>query len=312
MAAWRRCTSALKAALWLVRGAGLRTCLQQLDDKVARLGHRLDESAVQLGNRFDQAAHRFLEFQERERQLSEQFDRLRARDLRAFERKVFSQNGEDGILQEIFHRIGVKTRYFVEFGVESGSECNCARLALHEGWQGLFMEADSSHFAALRERYRSYPGVYCHQTAVTSDNVEQLFAARAVPHTFDVLSIDIDGNDYWVWQAIQNWRPRVVVIEYNASHTPDRRWVMRENNAHRWDGTTYYGASLASLTALGRKKGYALVGTNSTGVNAFFVREELATPDRFPDPTVFWYYSPPNYAPHYREHPPGSGPAVEL
>jgi hypothetical protein len=147
---------------------------------------------------------------------------------------------------------------------------------------------------------------------VSSANIEQLLAAHGVPRNCDLLSIDIDGNDYWVWSANQQWQPRVVVIEYNASIPPDQKWVMQENPNHRWDGTNYFGASLASLVALGRKRGYTLVATNSTGVNAFFVRDDLATPDRFLDPAVHYHYSSPRYGPYLGGHPPGSGPAVEV
>src|SRR5262249_11752795 len=112
--------------------------------------------------------------------------------------------------------------------------------------------------------------------------------------------------------AIRNWRPRVVVVEYNGAYPPPQRWVMKENPDYRWNGTTYYGASLASLTALAREKGYSLVGTNATGVNAFFVLAELATPERFLDRVLQNNSPPPAYGQHGGTHPPGSGPYVEL
>jgi len=237
---------------------------------------------------------------------------VQAGDLRAFERRVFSQNGEDGIIAEILRRIGSPTRYFVEFGAENGTEGNCVRLAREEGWQGLFLEADPAKYAALASGYRDAPGIRAVQSRVTDQNIEDLLASNSVPAEFDVLSIDIDGNDYWVWAAIRRWRPRLVVIEYNAAYPPPRTWVMKPNPEHVWDGTTYYGASLASLAKLGREKGYVLVATNSIGVNAFFVRAELATPDRFLDPAVHYHYSPPAYGPHGAGHPPGDGPFVEV
>src|SRR5262249_43973652 len=155
---------------------------------------------------------------------------------------------------------------------------------------------------------KDLPGVRCVQGGVTSANVEELLTAYQVPREFDLLSINIAGNEYWVWSAIQQWQPRVVVIGYNAAHPPERRWVMKEDANYRWNGTTYYGASLASLAALADRKGYTLVGTNSTGVNAFFVRKELATPGRFPEPEVRYHYSPLTVC----KHPPGDGPFVEV
>jgi hypothetical protein len=276
MSLMRSLASAAKGALWLVRAGGLRDQLQRLLRQ-------------------------------------EQLERwLQASDLRAFERRVYSQNGEDGIIQEILARVGVVTEFFVEIGVESGRECNCARLALQEEWRGVFVEADAVHFGKLARRYRDCRGVRCVQASVTSANVAELLRAAEVPAEFDVLSIDIDGNDYWVWAAVEGWRPRLVVIEYNAAHPPPRRWVMREDPAHRWDQTTYYGASLASLAALGRRKGYTLVATDSTGVNAFFVRDDLVTPERFLDPVVQYHYSPLNspFCPGGLPH--RAGPFVEI
>lgn len=104
---------------------------------------------------------------------------LQAGDLRAHERRVYSQNGEDGILEEILRRVGAESRYFVEFGVGSGSECNCARLALEEGWHGLFLEVDPPSFKQLEERYRNVSGIKCVRSSVTSSNIEQLLGITA-------------------------------------------------------------------------------------------------------------------------------------
>ena len=276
MRVMRGLASAARGALWLVRAGGLREQLRRL---------LLRERRARW---------------------------LHAGDLRAFERRVYSQNGEDGILQELLRRVGTCTRFFVEIGVESGAECNCARLVLDEGWQGLFVEADSAQFAGLARRYAERAGVRCVHATATSANVEALLHNADVPRGFDVLSIDIDGNDYWVWAALANWRPRVVVIEYNAAHPPPVRWVMREDPAHRWDGTAYYGASLASLAALGRKKGYTLVATDSTGVNAFFVCDELLTATDFLDPVVHYHYSPLDSPLCPAGLPPRAGPFVEM
>jgi hypothetical protein len=294
----------MSGILWLLRPEGLRQRLQSLDEVNARL-HRLEQSN-------GHAAADVLQALSTLQGQAGQAHWARAGDLRAFERRVHAQNGEDGILEEILNRIGTTTRTFVEFGVESGAECNCARLANELGWEGLFLEANDVHFKNLAVRYREYPKVRCVQAKVTTANIESLLAASDVPTEFDVLSIDIDGNDYWVWASICRWRPRVVIIEYNASYPPPRKWVMKEDQNCRWNGTNYHGASLASLTALGRVKGYTLVSTNSTGINAFFVRDELATQDKFLDPVVQYHYSPPGFGSYLGGHPPGSGPYVEV
>ncbi len=235
-------------------------------------------------------------------------------DLRHFEKKVYSQNGEDGILEEIFRRISATNKFFVEFGVESGIQCNCTRLILEMGWCGLFMEGDDKLFNQLRTRYAQKEQVHCQQALVTSANIEELLHQHSVPKEFDLLSIDVDGNDYWIWKAIFRWSPRVVVIEYNASQPPGTFWVMRENPNHCWDGTTYYGASLSSLAKLGKEKGYTLVGTNSNGVNAFFVRTDIvdANANSFIVADESYHFSPPAYGPYKGGHRPGTGPFVRI
>jgi glycosyltransferase involved in cell wall biosynthesis len=196
--------------------------------------------------------------------------------LAAYELRVFSQNGEDGVLAEILARIGVGERFFVEFGVESGREGNCVYLADVAGWQGLFMDCDDDFFVRLERKYRAEGRVRTVQAMVTSENVHDLFAAGGAPVELDVLSIDVDGADYWIWEAIQTYRPRVVVIEYNSALDPYRRLVQPADLDGGWDGSSYYGASLRALRSLGERKGYRLVHTELSGVNAFFVREDLA------------------------------------
>jgi hypothetical protein len=189
------------------------------------------------------------------------------------ERRVMSQNGEDGILRELFARIGEGGKYFVEFGVEDGLECNAAYLAKYGGWSGVMLEGDPDRAEALKRNLGS-DKVTTGQAFLTRENIVEIFRRYAVPTDFDLLSIDVDGNDYWIWEALSEYKPRVVVIEYNATYPPPARWVMSYNPEHRWDGTSYFGASLASLVDLGSKLGYEFVGTESAGLNAFFVRRD--------------------------------------
>jgi hypothetical protein len=194
--------------------------------------------------------------------------------LTPYELRVFSQNGEDGVIAEILRRAGTETRWFVEFGASTGVENNCALLADVFGWSGLFMEGGDYEVARLARKYATNGRVVTRQALVSPDNVEQLFRDAGVPEEFDVLSIDIDGNDYYVWEAITAFRPRVVVIEYNSSLDPERSLV-QPPDAGPWDHTTYYGASLGALRTLGTSKGYGLVYTDLTGTNAFFIRDDL-------------------------------------
>lgn len=197
--------------------------------------------------------------------------------LNRFEFQVFSQNGEDGILQEIFRRIGTTNKTFVEFGAGAGLENNTAHLII-QGWKGYWFESDEAHIQSIREHF-SAPfrnGVLSVTKAfVTAENIEQLLLRCGVPKEFDLLSVDIDGNDYWVWKKISNFSPRAVIIEYNALFRPGTNWVMKYNPSHLWKKTSYFGASISSLEKLGHELGYSLVGCDFTGTNVFFVRNDL-------------------------------------
>jgi hypothetical protein len=219
--------------------------------------------------------------------------------------RCFSQNEEDGIIDEIFCRIGTKITYLVEFGVETGIENNTLALLL-AGWRALRIEADpraqeqtrKGFAGALAEGLLSLEGA-----CVAAENIEGLLSEGRVPEEPDLLSIDIDGNDHWIWNAVHRFRPRVVAIEYNASLGRSSRAVMPYDPEARRDQTIAFGASLGALEDLGRNKGYALVGCGLTGVNAFFVRADCLG-DRFLPPfPAEHHYEPPRYGLTWAGHP---------
>lgn len=216
--------------------------------------------------------------------------------------KVYSQNDEDGIIEEIFNRIGTTNKIFVEFGVQNGLECNSHYL-LHKGWSGLWIEGNGKDCHEINSRF--FPVIKTEQLKIrqafiTKDNINTLIAEGGIVDEIDLLSIDIDGNDWHVWQAIYVVKPRVVVIEYNAKFPPNHAWVMAYNEKHLWDGSDCQGASLKALELLGRAIGYQLVGTNLNGANAFFVKKELAK-DLFIEPaTAEELYNPARWKTGHR------------
>ena len=195
--------------------------------------------------------------------------------LTSKELRVFSQNGEDGVIAEILALVGVGRQFFVEFGVEDGVECNTRFLAEVLGWSGIYFEPHPENHRALRRRYSFNDQVATHCEFVTADNARELFERVGVPKDLDLLSIDIDGQDYWVWEALSDYRPRLVVIEYNSSLSFDAQLVEPRGKPYAFDGYDDYGASAGALMALGRRLGYTLVHTEMAGVNAFFVRDDL-------------------------------------
>lgn len=211
--------------------------------------------------------------------------------------KVYSQSDEDGIIQEIFKRIGTTNRTFIEFGVETGVECNTVKL-LVEGWSGLWIEAAAKYATEIQNHFGPFLAqskLRLSQNLITAENINAVFEQGGMSGDIDFLSIDIDYNDYWVWKALTTVKPRVVVIEYNATLRPPMSLVVPYDPARSWDGSNYFGASLEALVRLGREKGYRVVGCNYAGANAFFVRDDVAG-SHFLDPaTAEEHYEPPRY-----------------
>jgi len=202
-----------------------------------------------------------------------------AMGLTAFELTIQSQNGEDGILLHLLGHQRDLTRTIVEIGAGNGVECNSANLILNWGWSGLLIDGDPQEVEFAQRFYRSK--IQDHQARVrnvrafvTTENVNLLVDGYA---DADVLSIDIDGNDYWVWDAI-TIDPPIVVIEYNASFGPTASLTIpydREFERFTAHSSGYYhGASLVALTRLAKGRGYELAGGDSQGVNAFFIRAD--------------------------------------
>ncbi|WP_102275729.1 FkbM family methyltransferase [Cytobacillus massiliigabonensis] len=237
-------------------------------------------------------------------------------NINFYEKKIQSQNGEDGILEEIFNRIGTTNKFFVEFGVEEGLECNTSYLSMYKNWGGLLIEGSPDYYARLVNNYQSrgLNKVLFSYNLVTVENINLIFNQNNVPAEFDLLSIDIDGNDYWIWKELSNYKPRVVVIEYNYAYPPPRKWVMVYNPSHNWNGTDYFGASLTSLTELGKQMGYSLLGTDFSGVNAFFIRNDLLQQSGFPEKTPEDAYNSFKHGSQNGKigHQSGEGPFLEI
>jgi hypothetical protein len=228
--------------------------------------------------------------------------------------KVFSQDDEDGAIAEIFRRIGVEGRRFIEIGVGDGLECNSLNL-LVQGWSGHWVDTNKKALAEIQKRFGVFLGktLGAHHHHVNAGNIDNFLNALSKGSDLDLLSIDIDGNDYWVWNAVTSVQARVVVIEYNASWHPPLNMTVEYNPEFKWEKTNYFGASLSALTELGAKKGYNLVGCCFSGSNAYFVRRDLCGA-HFAEPfTAENHYEPPRYwiiGPS--GHPPGFGPVTYL
>ena len=177
-----------------------------------------------------------------------------------YQSQVCSQNGEDGIIHEIFRRIGTTTKIFAEVGVGDGCENNTAFL-LSQGWTGFWIDGESAFLGALENRDDLQKDCLKYLVAFASkENISALFEQLGVPKEFDLLSLDIDQNTYYAWEGLRSFRPRVVVVEYNAAIPPDVDWKVRYGSNRTWNGTQNFGASLKAFEILGRQFGYSLVG----------------------------------------------------
>jgi hypothetical protein len=230
--------------------------------------------------------NRVLVAQERVRQLRSAPD---VRSLAEAEFRVFSQFGEDGIIQYLISRVPVARDVFVEIGVEDYTEANTRFLLQNDNWRGLIIECDPGHVARiLRKDLVWRHDLTVREAFVTRANVDGLLVSAGVTGDIGLLSIDVDGNDYWIWEAVQAVSPRIVVIEYNSVFGPRAaisipyEETFSRTRAHH--SNLYFGASLGALCHLASAKGYILAGTTSAGNNAFFVRSDVAgrVPTRTP------------------------------
>jgi hypothetical protein len=179
--------------------------------------------------------------------------------------REYSQNNEDGMLLAVFEAIGVTDARYVEVGTDDGSECNTRLLRDRHGWKGLRLDA----------KYED-TRTNLHKEFVTASNINAVFCKYGVPDEFDLLSIDIDGQDWHLWNGLTH-RPRVVIIEFACSFGPAADLVMPFDLFYRWDGGLN-GATISAMVKLAERKGYVLIGGNV--VNCIFVRNDAlpATP----------------------------------
>ena len=206
--------------------------------------------------------------------------------------KVYSQSDEDGILEEIFKRIGISQKKFIELGVQDGKECNTTYL-LKSGWSGLWVDMSTDE-NKLRLDFRNYikENLNFKKERITKKNVNQIiYGFYSDNDEIDLLSIDLGINTYHILSEIKV-NPRVIVTEYNAKLRDKIEWIADYDEKKQWSGDDNFGASLNSFKIMLEKKGYYLVCCNIIGVNAFFVRKDLINSEFINDFSSSYHYEP--------------------
>jgi len=216
-----------------------------------------------------------------------------AADLAASERSVSSPGGQDGVLERICEIIEPTHRFLVDLGAGDGVEGSSSRnLIAQHGWRGLLVEPSPGPGALLEERYAGHDGVKILQAGVYPGDVEILMERARVPADLDLLIVGLEGNDWYVWRAIDEFRPKVVEIGYNAAFVPPQTMVIEYHPLNYWDGSLYFGASIQSLYALGQRKGYELVYADRGGTTLFFVEKRYFPRFGIPDNAPIRLYVP--------------------
>ena len=205
-------------------------------------------------------------------------------------KSAHSQTNEDAVLSSLFASIGIANRRSVEICAGDGIVCNTAALIVRDGWEGLLVDGNRRLITRGRifhRRMRSRAVLV--EGWVTRSSINALISGHGFTGEIDLLSLDLDGVDYWIWEAIEAVTPRVVVLEYQDILGPERSWTIPYSDDFSATGfprssgaPNYAGASLRAFVKLGRKKGYRLVAINELGYNAFFVRNDLGA-DRLPE-----------------------------
>jgi hypothetical protein len=218
--------------------------------------------------------------------LSDRFpNKLSTRNIQNNEFQVFSQWGEDGIIQALVSEIEIEKKIFVEFGVQDYTEANTRFLLINNNWSGLVMDSSQEHIQYIKQDqiYWRY-NLKAECAFIHKGNINELLINNGMTGDIGLLSIDVDGNDYWIWDAIHCISPRILICEYNGLFGNHRKVTIPYDKYFTRDkahfSNLYYGASIAALHHLANIKGYDLLGSNSAGNNLFFLRKDLVM-DRF-------------------------------
>ncbi len=195
-------------------------------------------------------------------------------DIRDYAKKVYSQRGEDGMIEKVFSTLGIESGHAVELGAWDGKHLSNVYNLIKKGWSSTLIECDSDKFAELVENMAEFDNCVTVNKKVSleaGETLDEILLSANTPHEFDILSLDLDGIDYWVWRSL-SFRPKLVLVEYNSNW--EGATTCPYDTSHVWPGTQFYGASGKAFDNLAKSKGYELIG-HVPNINMFFIRNDL-------------------------------------
>jgi hypothetical protein len=199
--------------------------------------------------------------------------------LNDYRKSQYSQAGEDGILEKLFQTLEIKNGQFCEFGASDGmSYCNTRKLR-EEGWGGVLIEGDPLYAERIKENLKDYKNIEILDSFISCEpgsTLDEILKPTKLKKDFDFISIDIDGNDLWVWESLKNYSPKVIMVEYNSNYPSTDSLSIKYDKDHRHQLDAYYSATAGAYKKLADKKGYKLVGFTE-GLNLVFCKNELAS-----------------------------------
>jgi hypothetical protein len=254
--------------------------------KTINILKQISENSIQLGLLRKEVSRLAEKTDEQKILQGKTLSKLNMRDVDAIlknihlaEFKVFSQWGDDGIIQFLVNYLDIQNKTFIEFGVQDYKEANTRFLLINDNWKGMIMDGSEGNMRNVKaEKIYWKHNLIALPLFVTKDNINTVMRENGLEGEIGLLHIDIDGNDYWIWKEIKNISPVIVIMEYNSVFGSEKPWTTPYDKD--FDRTNYhhsnlcYGPSLTSLCDLAEEKGYAFIGCNSNGNNAYFIRKD--------------------------------------
>ena len=197
-----------------------------------------------------------------------------------YEFRVFSQFGDDGIIQFLIKRVQPEKKIFIEFGVENYDESNTKFLLVNNNWKGLIFDGDKSNMGYVKnQEYFWRHALTAEAQFITKENINDLITSNGFQGRIGILHVDLDGNDYWIWETINCVSPDILILEYNSVYGKEHAWTVPYkadfNRTAAHFSNLYWGASLKALNILSANKGYSFVGCNDAGNNAYYIKSEI-------------------------------------